>query len=372
MLDHSRLRIGTVEDRDFVERDTIAAQGAHLVHDEGGLIQVGERLEHSKRLALGIRGPEILAQTFAVVADQGVCRIEDMPVRAVILLEPDHALDREVPLEVLHIRCRRSTEGIDRLVVIADREDGVARFRETLQPAVLQPVRVLEFVDQDMLESRPVVAAQRLVAREQLVRAQQELCKIDHAFALALLVVGSVNVPHAPGEFVVHVDLGRTQTFLLAARYEPLHLARRETLLVRVEALQQALDHGELVLGIENLEQLRQARLPEMRAQHAVAQPMKRADPHAARVDRQHGGNAREHLLGGLVGERHGHEPHRAQLPGVDQPRRPCRKHARLAAPGAGEHERRLARQRDRLELLFVETGKKAWGHAGRDETRRL
>jgi len=103
-----------------------------------------------------------------------------------------------------------------------------------------------------------------------------------------------------------------------------------------------------------------------MRAQHSVAQTVERANPQAARIDRQHGRNAREHLLRGLVGKRDGHEPQRAHLPGMDQPGRPGREHARLAASRTRKHERRVLRQSDRLELLFVETGKKSWGHAER------
>src|SRR5258706_5806066 len=43
-----------------------------------------------------------------------------------------------------------------------------------------------------------------------------------------------------------------------------------------------------------------------MRAQQAVAQAVKRADPHAARADRQHRRDPREHLAGRLVGESNG------------------------------------------------------------------
>jgi hypothetical protein len=50
-------------------------------------------------------------------------------------------------------------------------------------------------------------------------------------------------------------------------------------------------------------------RVAVVRAQQAIAQAVERADPHAARVDRQHRGKAREHLARGLVGERDGEDP---------------------------------------------------------------
>ena len=85
---------------------------------------------------------------------------------------------------------------VDRLIVVADRETSTpfAVPGEQLQPAVLQAVGVLELVHQDVAEARAVVLAQDLVARQQLEAAQQQLGEIDHALALALLVVGGVDL----------------------------------------------------------------------------------------------------------------------------------------------------------------------------------
>ena len=246
-----------------------------------------------------------------------------------------------------------------------------SRAGEELQPAVLQPVRVLELVDEDVPEAVAVMLAQRLVARQELVGAQQELREIDHAFALALLVVRGVDLDHAPRHFVVGLDVLRAPPFLLVRRDEPGRLPRRIALLVEVHAFHEALDDRELVLRVEDLKKMRQPGLAVVRAQHAVAQAVKSADPHAARVDRQHRRDAREHLLGGLVGESHRQEPVRAHLPGLYQPRDARRQHARFAAAGAGEYQRRLVRQRDRFELLFVQTGKELGRHAMRREKTR-
>ena len=57
------------------------------------------------------------------------------------------------------------------------------------------------------------------------------------------------------------------------------------------------LDHGKLILRIENLKSLRQCRVAEMRAQQAIAQSMKGAYPHPAGIDRQHGAYAQHHLF---------------------------------------------------------------------------
>ena len=112
---------------------------------------------------------------------------------------------------------------------------------QELQPAVLQPVRILELVDEDVPEAVAVMLAQRVVAREELVGAQQELGEIDDAFALALLVVGPVDLDHAPRDFVVGLDVLRAPAFLLVRRDEPRRLPRRIALFVEVHALHERL-----------------------------------------------------------------------------------------------------------------------------------
>jgi hypothetical protein len=102
--------------------------------------------------------------------------------------------------------------------------------------------------------------------------------------------------------------------------------------------------------------------------QHAIAQPVECADPHAARVDGEHRGDACEHLLGGLVGEGHGEQAVRTRLSRLDQPRDTRGEHARLAAAGARQDQRGLVRKRDRFKLGFVETGKKIGGHRAQAE----
>jgi hypothetical protein len=110
---------------------------------------------------------------------------------------------------------------------------------------------------------------------------------------------------------------------------------------------------------------LRQAGVAEMRAQHAVAQAVEGADPHAARVDRQHRRQPRLHLLGGLVGEGHGQDAGRRHAPVLDQPGDPRGQHAGLAAARAGQDQGRLVRQGDGGELFGVEIGKQAGHRAG-------
>ena len=227
----------------------------------------------------------------------------------------------------------------------------------------MQRVGILELVHQDVLEALLVMLAQLLVARQQFVAAQQQFGKIHHAFALALRVVFGEHFHLAPRVGIVGFHLVRAQPLLLAAADEVLHLARRIFLVVHVHRLHQALDGGKLVAGIEDLEGLRQVRLAVMRAQHAVAQSVESADPHAARVDRQHRRQARHHLLGRLVGEGHRENAVRADLPGADEIGDARGQHARLAAARPGQDQRGLGGKFDGGTLFGIETGKQGRIH---------
>ena len=124
-------------------------------------------------------------------------------MRAIVLLQSNDVLHVELALEVGHVADVRAAEAVDRLIVVADREERVALSGQELQPAVLQPVRVLELVDQDVAEARLIVRAQHFVSLQQLVAPEQQLREIDHALLAALLVVGGVELARAAAELVV-------------------------------------------------------------------------------------------------------------------------------------------------------------------------
>ena len=213
---------------------------------------------------------------------------------------------------------------------------------EHLQPGVLQAVGVLELVDQDVAEAPLVVLAQRRVVAHQLVGAQHQLGEVDDAFALALRVVGLVDLGQDAALLVLDLDVLGAQAVVLGGGDRPGHLLGDVALLVEVHRLHDPLDGRELVARVEDLEALRQRRELPVRAQEAVAQAVEGADPHAAHGDREHRVEPRQHLLGGLVGE--GHRQHAAgrELAGLDQPGDARRQHAGLAGAGAGEDQRRL------------------------------
>ena len=295
------------------------------------------------------------------MADDRVGGVEDVAVRTVVLLQADDVLHAELALEVAHVAHLGAAEAIDALVVVADAEHRRAALAalvgKELEPAVLQAVGVLELVDQDVAEAALVVAAQRLVALEQLVAAQQQLRKIHNRLALALRFILLVELNALAGEVVPGLDRVRSVAGFLLAVDELLQLARRKFLVVDVERLQQALDGGELVARIEDLEQLRQPGVAVVGAQQAVGEAVKGADPHAAGAHRQHGRQAGEHFLGGFVGKCNRQDACGIDLTGLDQPGDAGGQHPRLARAGTGQDQRMLRRKGDGLELFGVEIG---------------
>ena len=139
----------------------------------------------------------------------------------------------------------------------------------------------------------------------------------------------------------------RAQPLLLARANEILHLARRIFFIVHIHRLHQPLDRGKLIATVQNLKSLRQIGLAVMRAQHAVAQPVKRAHPHPTRIDGQHGRKARQHLLGRFVGKSHRQNALRTDHACADQISDARGQHTRLAAARSGQNQRGLVRQGD-------------------------
>ena len=253
-----------------------------------------------------------------------------------------------------------ASKPVDRLIVIADRENAAPRAGQQLQPPVLQHVRVLEFVHQDVAEALLVMAPQRLVARQQLVAAQQQLGEVDQPFALALALIRFEQFHPQPVAPAIDLHLARAQPGFLGAIDEHLKLARRAARVVHAGRFQHPLDRCQLVLRIQDLEALGQLGVAMVKPQQPIAQPVKRSDPHRTRVDRQHRTDAVDHLARGLVGEGDRQDLQRAGVPAVDQPGDPGRQHARLAAARARQHEHVPGRFGHRRQLLRIKTLEKA------------
>ena len=282
-------------------------------------------------------------------------------MRAIVLFQADDVADVKVAFEVSHVTDVSAAKRVNGLIVVTNGENRITTVRsvramtgQQLEPAILQAVGVLELVDKNMAKPRLIMLAQDFIARQQLEAAQQQLGEVHRALTLALRIVGRVQLDSTPGKFVKDLDFIGAVPGLLGAVYKPLHLTRRELVLINIQRLEHAFDRRKLVLGVENLEGLRQAGIAVMRTQHAITKPVEGPHPHAARVDRHHGRQAHQHFLRRLIGEGDRKQAVGRDVASLDQPGDARCQDTRLARAGAGQNERRLVRQRDSRELLGI------------------
>ena len=196
-----------------------------------------------------------------------------------------------------------------------------------------------------------------VVVAQQLVRAQHQLPKVDHALTQALRFVEFVQLHLAAGFIVTHRHISRALAVFLAPGNEVLNLLGRKAVFVHIELLAQPLDGRQLVLRVQNLKGLRQTGQLVMRPQKAVAQAVKGANPHGVHIDRQHGLQTQFHLFGGFVGEGHGQNAARRHLPGLQQPGDAGGQYPCFAGACAGQNQGVLRGQDHRPVLLVVELG---------------
>ena len=103
-------------------------------------------------------------------------------------------------------------------------------------------VGVLKLIDQNVTKSLLVVATNKFIALQQLIRAQKQFGKIHHAFALALLLVSRIQFHALFAEIVPGLHRRCTLALIFAGVNEMLQLAGRKFLVVNIERLQQAFD----------------------------------------------------------------------------------------------------------------------------------
>ena len=116
VLEHPRLRVGPVEDRDLRARDALVDEPLDLPHHEPRLGVLVLELAHLDRIALAEIGPQRLPHPPAVVRDDRVGDAEDRLRRAVVLLEPHDLGVRVVVLEIEDVRDVGASEAVDRVV----------------------------------------------------------------------------------------------------------------------------------------------------------------------------------------------------------------------------------------------------------------
>ena len=352
-LEHSRLRVHPVEDRDLAARVALLDEAGDLGGDVARLGLLVLDLDHPHRIAVAELRPEPLFLPLGVVRDHGVRRLENRVRRAVVLLERDRACLGEVALELQDVADVGATEGVDRLVGIADRADVVMVLGEELQQAVLRVIRVLVLVDEDVPEGvLPVLSSIREVLQD-LHGQHQHVVEVDGVrggeLALVQLVrLGNRLVVEGRDPLGVH---RRCHELVLRVRDLGVHTAGDEALRILLELLQALLDEAHLVGGVVDREVRPVSESLGLAAQDSAAGGVEGEDPDRTRDGAEHRHQPLAHLPRRLVREGDRQDLVRLDADGRDQVGDTVREHARLPGAGSGDHEQRALGVQDGLPL---------------------
>ena len=190
---------GAEQHRLALQREAAFAILQHGVGDPARLRHlVGHR--HQPRAFAGLVAPQVLREALGRQRDHRIRGIEDRLRRAVVARQRDHLRRRlELGREVEDVAHLGSAKGVDRLRVVADHREAAAVGLQRLQDGRLQPVGVLVFVDQHVIEARADRRRQRRLGHR-LLPVQQQVVVVEHL--LLLLVVrrrrGTAASAHLP------------------------------------------------------------------------------------------------------------------------------------------------------------------------------
>ncbi len=307
-------------------------------------------------------GEELLLPPLGVAGDDGVGRPQDVPGRAVVLLQLDHPRAGVVPLEVEDVADVGAPPLVDRLVLVAHHGDAAPLVREELHQPVLHAVGVLELVDQHVQEPVGQLGRLRALRGEQAQGLDQQAPEVDGVGRPQPLLVGHVGLAHHVVEVVRAGEGVRREPLVLGPVDAAQHLAHREQPLGHLQVGQHPGQQALLVVVVVDDEVAPQADGLAPAAQHARAQGVKGADPQAAQVARAPGPRPQQppdplaQLAGGLVGEGDHHDPAGVGPPG-QQAGQPVGDHPRLARAGPRDDQQRPRREQHRFELGGVQLG---------------
>ena len=372
-LDAARLRVRPVEHGEITHGP---ARGGDGTRDKVGLVILIPRLEERDGVAAGLRRPERFALALAVVCDDGVRRGENVAGRAVILFEPDDTCVRVLLFKGEDILDRRAAEFIDALVVVADNADVPAAARHERGKEILQMVRVLILVDEDVSEFFLIIREYIRLVLQKADGIVYEIVEVHSSGVLQVFGIGCIDLRRADAADITGALLGgdgllrRDERALVPARRGK-HGLRREHLVVHVHIAQNALYNGEAVRLIVDREAVRKTETVGAAPQNAHARAVERERPDIAPDLSELGFQTVFQLVRGLVRKRdREHLPRRRGIDGAQAA--DIVRHVRASGCGVlerGEHRlvrigRKLSRVRAAAKLQDV-------GHAV-DQDRRF
>ena len=361
VLERAHLERGAHQDRDLVQEMPLVLELLDLLADGAGLLlrvpRRGDR--NADRVRVDGIGEQRLAEPPFVVGDEVRGGAEDVRRRAVVPFEADDLGARKILLEAEDVVDLRPAPAVDRLVVVADAADVALLLRQQPQPEVLRDVGVLVFVDEDVAEALVIIGEHVGVRPHDPQRLEQQVAEVGGVQRAQPLLIGGVKFLAAPvGELppVGVGNVGGREAAVLPMVDQPGQLPRRPALLVDVLGDDDLLHQADLVVGVEDGEIGLEVGQLGVAAKHFRADRMKGAEPlhpldHAA----DEVADAVLHLPRRLVGEGDAEDLPGLGLAGGEEMGDAGGQHARLAGPGAGEHQHRPFGRLDRRPLLRVQ-----------------
>lgn len=309
---------------------------ADLASDKEGLVVGVVAGAHDDGGAVGEGCVQALGDAVRVLLHDAECRLEDLGRAAVVFFEEDAVQAGEVEVHALDVAHVRVAPAVDALVGIADDAD-VAR--QAAQELVLHGVRVLELVDEDVVDVRRELG----VLAEEAHAQHEQVVKVERVALLQPLLVRGVSA--AQREVLgVHRRAGRmlARGAQVVGRPAVRLGARdgRERVLDVCVAVHVA-DEAPRVVRVGDGEAWVEAETRAApAAQEARAHGVKGAEHELARAVRaDHRLEAGAHLVRGAVRKRDDDAARRRDRRRcvANEPRHARREHARLAGPGARE-----------------------------------
>ena len=277
---------------------------------------------------------------------------EHLRRRAVVLLEAEHLRPREPLRHAEQVLGRGAGERVDRLVVVADDAEVVARAEPQPEQRLLQQVHVLVLVDGERTEALAHEADRDVVVREEPDRELEQILEVDVARGRLALLVLAVHAAH---------EVGRDRR-LVVAELREVALGRDPPVLRPFDLRREIGRRPELVRTRERVrdaaerQHLRRHDLADAIGRELVQlserRGMEGADRDARRTEAL---DAPAKLACGLVRERDREDLVRAEGSRRDLVRDPVRERRRLAGSGSGEDAHGPANGVDRTPLLGVQ-----------------
>ena len=310
-------------------------------------------------------GPELLLLARGVVADDRPRRVEDALRAAVVLLELHDGRVGVVALEVEDVPHVGAAPREDALIVVTDDREVLLEAGEVPQQLVLRAVRVLVFIDEDVLVAVLPPLEGAIARREKADREEQQVVEVER---VVLAQQRFVPRPHERGDALELAlrrrgHVGRSVQLVLRAGDRRGDRAGRDHLLGDALVGHRLAQERALVGLVVDRERPIDANDRPVVAEQPRAEAVERTDrqlPDPLPI--QQAVEPLAHLTRSLVREGHREDRPRGH-PLADEVRDAVCEDAGLARAGAGEDQQRAFAVGDSGALLGIEGIEDQVGH---------